>query len=219
MYAIVDIAGQQFKVEKDKKVYINRINGEIGSKVDLEKVLFINNGGEVKIGSPYLKDAVVTCKILSHFKDKKIIVFKKKRRKGYKVLNGHRQFLTEVLIENISEKRTAREPKGEKEDKKKIPLKKEAVEVKIPEKEAIKKTDDARPAEKATADSPPSEKKVKAKTGSPKKVTAAKKEGPTKTAAKKAEQGKTEQAKKKPASAAKSKVSKQPKSRNTKKNN
>jgi large subunit ribosomal protein L21 len=113
MYAIVDIGGQQFKVKKEDKVCINRIKGEVGSKVDLDKVLFINSEGNVKIGTPYLKDAVVTGKILSHFKDKKIRIFKKKRRKGYQVLNGHRQFLTEVLIEDISEKRTSREAKAE----------------------------------------------------------------------------------------------------------
>jgi large subunit ribosomal protein L21 len=109
MYAIVDIAGQQFRVEKDKKVYINRVKGEVGTKINLNKVLFINNEKEIKIGSPYLKDASVTGKIISHIKDKKIKIFKKKRRKGYKVLTGHRQYLTEILIEDISERKAPKE--------------------------------------------------------------------------------------------------------------
>jgi large subunit ribosomal protein L21 len=138
MYAIVDIAGQQFKVEKDKKVFINRIKGEVGSKVDLNKVLFIDNEKEIMIGSPYLKDASVTGKIISHIKNKKVKIFKKKKRKGYKVLNGHRQYLTELLIEDISEKKAAKVATKEKESEKTAAV----------AKPAVKTVDDKKGAEK-----------------------------------------------------------------------
>ena len=101
MYAIVDIAGQQFKVEKENKLYVNRLEGEEGAEVDFDKVLLIDNDGKVKIGTPNVKNAVVKAKILSHLKGDKVLVFKKKRRKGYQKLNGHRQLLTQVQIEDI----------------------------------------------------------------------------------------------------------------------
>ncbi len=101
MYAIVDIAGQQFKVEKDKKLYVHRLEGEEGSELDLDKVLLIDNEGKVEIGSPNIENAVVKAKILSHLKGDKVLVFKKKRRKGYQKLNGHRQYLTQIQIESI----------------------------------------------------------------------------------------------------------------------
>ena len=101
MYAIVDIGGQQFKVEKDKKLYVHRLEGEEGSELDFDKVLLIDNEGKVKVGTPNIKNAVVKVKILSHLKGDKVLVFKKKRRKGYQKLNGHRQFLTQIQIEDI----------------------------------------------------------------------------------------------------------------------
>ena len=101
MYAIVDIAGQQFKVEKDKKLYVHRLEGEEGSELDLDKVLLIDNEGKVKVGTPNIKNAVVKAKILLHLKGDKVLVFKKKRRKGYQKLNGHRQYLTRIQIEDI----------------------------------------------------------------------------------------------------------------------
>lgn len=101
MYAIVEIAGQQFKVEKDRKIYVHRLENEEGSNVDFENVLLLDNDGKVTVGTPTVKGAKVTAKVLSHLKGDKVIVFKKKRRKGYKVKNGHRQFLTQVQIENI----------------------------------------------------------------------------------------------------------------------
>ncbi len=115
MYAIVEIAGQQFKVEKDRKVYVHRLENEEGSKVEFDKVLLLDNNGKVKIGEPTVKGAKVTAKVLSHLKGDKVQVFKKKRRKGYKVQNGHRQYLTQILIEKIAEKATAKsEPKETK---------------------------------------------------------------------------------------------------------
>jgi len=102
MYAIVDIAGQQFKVEKEKKIYVHRLKANEGDSVEFEKVLLIDNDGkDVKIGAPVLEGAKVTAKVLSHVKGDKVIVFKKKRRKGYKVKNGHRQQFTQIQIENI----------------------------------------------------------------------------------------------------------------------
>ena len=101
MYAIVEIAGQQFKVEKDNKLFIHRLDAEEGTKVDFDKVLLIDNDGKIKVGKPVVKGAKVSGKIISHLKGDKVKVFKKKRRKGYKVLNGHRQYFTEVQIEEI----------------------------------------------------------------------------------------------------------------------
>jgi len=101
MYAIVDIAGQQFKVEKDQKLYVHRLKAEEGSKVEFENVLLTDDGKKVNVGAPNIKGAKVTAKVISHLKDDTVIVFKKKRRKGYKVRNGHRQFLSEIVIESI----------------------------------------------------------------------------------------------------------------------
>jgi len=102
MYAIVDIAGQQFKVEKDNFVYTHRLEGEEGSSVEFDRVLLTDNDGNVSVGTPTVKGAKVTGKIVSHLQDDKVIVFKKKRRKGYRKKNGHRQALTKVLIESIA---------------------------------------------------------------------------------------------------------------------
>jgi len=104
MYAIVDIAGQQFKVEEGRKIYVNRLSEEEGKKVNFDKVLLIDNDKSVKVGEPTVKGATVSAKIISHMKGDKVIVFKKKRRKGYKVKNGYRDYLTQIEIEKISAK-------------------------------------------------------------------------------------------------------------------
>ena len=101
MYAIVDIAGQQFKVEANRKVFVHRLAAEEGASVEFEKVLLIDNNGKLSIGAPVVAGAKVTAKVLSHLKGDKVIVFKKKRRKGYKKKNGHRQYLTQIQIESI----------------------------------------------------------------------------------------------------------------------
>ena len=101
MYAIVEIAGQQFKVESGRKLYVHRLASEEGAKVSFDKVLLIDNDGKVKVGAPSVKDATVEATIIKHLKDDKVIVFKKKRRKGYKVKNGHRQYLTQIQIDEI----------------------------------------------------------------------------------------------------------------------
>ena len=117
MYAIVEIAGQQFKVEKDQKVFVNRLEGKEGSKVTFDNILLLDNAGKIALGDPSLKGASVEAKILKHLKDDKVIVFKKKRRKGYKVKNGHRQLLTEIMIENILEKSKKTQTKAKEEVK------------------------------------------------------------------------------------------------------
>ena len=101
MYAIVEIAGQQFKVEKDQSIFVHRLKGEEGSSVDFDKVLLIEDGTKINVGTPVVEGAKVSAKILSHLKGDKVIVFKKKRRKGYRKKNGHRQYLTKLQIENI----------------------------------------------------------------------------------------------------------------------
>ena len=101
MYAIVDIAGKQFKVSKDQQIFAPKLSGEAGDKVEFNQVLLIDNDGKVKVGSPTVKGAKVSGKILEHLKGDKVIVFKKKKRKGYKVKNGHRQTYTKLLIEDI----------------------------------------------------------------------------------------------------------------------
>ncbi len=102
MYAIVDIAGQQFKVQKDQTVYVHRLDAEEGSSVNFDKVLLASDGSKVKVGSAALKGASIKATVLKHLKDDKVIVFKKKRRKGYRVKNGHRQCLTKIQINDIS---------------------------------------------------------------------------------------------------------------------
>ena len=115
MYAIVDILGQQVKVEKGQEVFINRLEGKEGSKVKFEDILLIDNNGKVSVGKPHVKGAIVSAKIISHEKGDKVLVFKKKRRKGYQTLNGHRQYLSKIVIEGISE---ITAPKVKKEESK-----------------------------------------------------------------------------------------------------
>jgi large subunit ribosomal protein L21 len=101
MYAIVDIAGKQFKVAKDQYIYAPKLEGEAGAAVSFDKVLLIDDGATVNIGAPTVSGAVVSGKILEHVKGDKVIVFKKKRRKGYAKKNGHRQQFTKVQIDTI----------------------------------------------------------------------------------------------------------------------
>ena len=102
MYAIVDIAGQQFKVEAGKKIYVNRLKDEPGASVSFDKVLLTDNDGAVKVGTPYVDGASVKATVIEHLKGNKVIVFKKKRRKGYDKKNGHRQCLTQIQIDSIA---------------------------------------------------------------------------------------------------------------------
>ena len=102
MYAIVDIAGQQFKVEAGQEIFCNRLAAEKGAAVEFDKVLLVDNEGKVKVGAPYVKGAVVKATVLDDTcKADKVLVFKKKRRKGYQTLNGHRQYLSKIVINEI----------------------------------------------------------------------------------------------------------------------
>ncbi|MBI4945515.1 MAG: 50S ribosomal protein L21 [Bacteroidetes bacterium] len=101
MYAIVDIAGQQFKVQKSQQIFVHRLEGNEGDTVKFDKVLLVDNEGKVEVGMPTVKGASISAKIVSHLKDEKVLVFKKKRRKGYAKLNGHRQYLTKIEIQDI----------------------------------------------------------------------------------------------------------------------
>jgi large subunit ribosomal protein L21 len=101
MYAIVEIAGQQFKVQKDQRLFVHRLAAEEGSKLDFDKVLLTDDKGKVTVGAPAIEGAKVSAKVERHLKGDKVIIFKKKRRKGYKKKNGHRQYLTELTITGI----------------------------------------------------------------------------------------------------------------------
>jgi len=150
MYAIVEIAGQQFKVSKDLKVYVHRLTNEEGSTVSFDKVYLLDDNGTITIGAPAIEGASVEAKVLQHLKGDKVIVFKKKRRKGYKKRNGHRQYLTQILIEGIvatGAKKAA--PKAEKAEAPKAEAKApkaeklvESVEEKAPKAPKAKKGDD-----------------------------------------------------------------------------
>jgi large subunit ribosomal protein L21 len=110
MYAIVEIAGHQYKVEKDQRIFVNRLEGKEGSKITFDNVLLIEDKGKITVGAPAIKGAKVSAKVESHLKGDKVIVFKKKRRKGYKVKNGHRQFLTQLTIGAITKKSPTKSP-------------------------------------------------------------------------------------------------------------
>jgi len=101
MYAIVEIAGQQFKVEKDQKIFVNRLKTEEGGEVEFAKVLLLDKDGEIVVGAPTIEGAKVSATVISHLRADKIKVFKKKRRKGYRKLNGHRQNLSQIQIQEI----------------------------------------------------------------------------------------------------------------------
>ena len=137
MYAIVEIAGQQFKVAKDQKVFVHRLQEKEGSKVSFDNVLLLDDG-KITVGAPAIKGAVVSATVLSHLKGDKVIVFKKKRRKGYRVKNGHRQFLTEIQIESISTKAPAKKAAPKKEEKP-VEVKKETTKKPVAKKPATKK--------------------------------------------------------------------------------
>ena len=102
MYAIVEIAGQQFRVVKDQTLYVHRLQDEEGSTVTFDKVLMIDDNGKVKLGAPVIEGASVKAKVEEHLKGDKVIIFKKKRRKGYKLKKGHRQYLTKLTVQGIS---------------------------------------------------------------------------------------------------------------------
>jgi large subunit ribosomal protein L21 len=102
MYAIVEIAGQQFKVQKDQKIFVHRLSAEAGSKIEFDRVLLVDNGGKVNVGAPAIAGAKVSAEVIDHVKGDTVIVFRKKRRKGYQKQNGHRQSFTRITITGIT---------------------------------------------------------------------------------------------------------------------
>jgi len=182
MYAIVDIAGQQFKVEKDQKLFVHRLEVEEGKKVSFDKVLLIDTGNKVSVGDPVVKGASVDAKVISHMKGDKVLVFKKKRRKGYQKLNVHRQYLTHIQIEAISEKGATAKKEAPAAKKEEAPAAKTTAKKPAATKAATKV------APKATAEKPAAAKKPAAKKPAVKttaaKTTAAKKPAAKKPAAK-----------------------------------
>ena len=137
MYAIVEISGRQFKVEKKQKLFVNRLDAQEGKKVSFDNVLMVNDGTKFSVGTPNVSGAQVDAKVLKHLKSDKVIVFKKKRRKGYKVRNGHRQAITEIEISDILTGVSKKAP-AKKEAKKDVPVKKEAKKD-VPVKKEAKK--------------------------------------------------------------------------------
>lgn len=164
MYAIVEIAGQQYKVEKEQEIFVHRLEGDAGSAVELDNVLLLDNDGKVTVGTPAIDGAMIKAKIVEHLKGDKVIVFHKKRRKGYQKENGHRQYLSKIVIEDIlaSGAKKTKKAEAKKEEAKAKPAaeKKEAKPKAEPKKEAKpkaegkaapKKTKAAKPAEKKEA--------------------------------------------------------------------
>ena len=115
MYAIVEIAGQQFKVEAGKKIFVHRLEAEEGKKVEFDQVLLIDEDGKITIGEPTINEAVVEGMVLDHMRGDKVIVFKKKRKKGYRIKNGHRQNFTQVEILSINGKASLKKATTKKE--------------------------------------------------------------------------------------------------------
>jgi len=163
MYAIVEIAGQQFKVEKDQQVYVHRLEAKEGSKVEFDNVLLIDNGGKIAVGAPAIEGAKVTAKVLQHLKGDKVIVFKKKRRKGYKVKNGHRQYMSQIQIEKIDEKgaKKAAAPKKEAAPKAEAKAEPKAKKEAAPKAETKKVAPKKAAAPKAEAKKPAAKKATK----------------------------------------------------------
>ena len=162
MYAIVEIAGQQFKVEKGQQIYSNRLEEKEGTKIFLDKVLLFEESGKVSIGSPLIQGAQVTAKVLEHLKADKVVVFKKKRRKGYKVKNGHRHYLTKLEVLSIDEKATekkaskssAKKAAAKKTVAKKVTAKKTVAKKPVSKKAAAKTKTEVSPAVKPSAGRP-----------------------------------------------------------------
>ncbi|MDG2318083.1 MAG: 50S ribosomal protein L21 [Flavobacteriaceae bacterium] len=140
MYAIVEIAGQQFKVAKDQKVFVNRLPEAEGEKVQFSNVMLLEDGKNITIGAPAIEGAAVEAKVIKHLKGDKVIVFKKKRRKGYRVKNGHRQYLSEIVIEGITA--SGAKKAGPKAAAKPAAAKPAAVKAEAPAKAAPKTKED-----------------------------------------------------------------------------
>ena len=170
MYAIVEIAGQQFKVAKDQRLFVHRLQDKEGAKVSFDKVFLLDDGKKVTVGAPAITGASVEAKVLGHLKGDKVIVFKKKRRKGYRVKNGHRQSLTQLVVEQINEKTAAKKAPAAKAEKpvaeKKVATKAAAAKPAVKKEAPAKK---AAPKKATTAEKKPAVKKAPAKKTTTKK--------------------------------------------------
>ena len=170
MYAIVEIAGQQFKVAKDQRLFVHRLQDKEGAKVSFDKVFLLDDGKKVTVGAPAITGASVEAKVLGHLKGDKVIVFKKKRRKGYRVKNGHRQSLTQLVVEQINEKTAAKKALAAKAEKpvaeKKVATKAAAAKPAVKKEAPAKK---AAPKKATTAEKKPAVKKAPAKKTTTKK--------------------------------------------------
>ncbi|MAP01937.1 MAG: 50S ribosomal protein L21 [Flavobacteriales bacterium] len=169
MYAIVEIAGQQFKVEKDQRYFVHQLQGKEGEKVVFDNVLLLDDKGKISVGAPAVKGAQVTAKIEKHLKGDKVIVFKKKRRKGYAVKNGHRQRFSEISIQSITTK-----------------VAKKATDAKVKAESSEAKAPAAKTAKAATKTTTAKKETAKAPAAKTVKATATKKAAPKKAAPKKA---------------------------------
>ena len=170
MYAIVEIAGQQFKVAKDQRLFVHRLQDKEGAKVSFDKVFLLDDGKKVTVGAPAITGASVEAKVLGHLKGDKVIVFKKKRRKGYRVKNGHRQSLTQLVVEQINEKPAAKKAPAAKAEKP-VAEKKVATKAAAAKPAAKKEAPDkkAAPKKATTAEKKPAVKKAPAKKTTTKK--------------------------------------------------
>ena len=168
MYAIVEIAGQQFKVEEGKKIFVHTLKAEDGKQIDFEKVLLIEDEGKITIGEPAIKDAKVEGKVVNQVRGDKVIVFKKKRKKGYRVKNGHRQNFTQVEIVSINgksspKKQAAKKVVAEAPATEPVAEKKVAEKKAVTKKTAVRKEETKKPEAKKAADKKPAAKKAEAK--------------------------------------------------------
>ena len=146
MYAIVEIAGQQFKVQKDQKIFVHRLDAEEGKKITFDKVLLVDNDGKVTLGAPAIEGATISAKVEEHVKGDKVIVFRKKRRKGYRKKNGHRQSFTAITISDIkvggAKPAAAKKVEAVKEEAPKAEAKKAPAKKAAPKKAAPKKDEE-----------------------------------------------------------------------------
>ncbi|MCB0806638.1 MAG: 50S ribosomal protein L21 [Bacteroidales bacterium] len=174
MYAIVEIAGQQFKVEKEQEIFVHRLEGEAGSTIEFDNVLFFDNDGKIDIGNPMVDGVLVKARIVEHMKGDKVIVFHKKRRKGYQKENGHRQFLSKLVIEDIvtGAKKAAKKEEPKAEAKKEAP--KAEPKKETPKAEAKKEE----PKAEVKKEEPKAETKKETKAAEPKAEKETKQEEP-----------------------------------------
>ena len=186
MYAIVEIAGHQYKVQQDQRLYVNRLKDDEGAKVSFDRVLLVDDGSKVTVGAPAVPGAAVNATVERHLKGDKVLVFKKKRRKGYQKMNGFRPSLTELVIQDIKLGGKAKKaaPKKEEGAEEKAEAKKPAAKKPAAKKPAAKKPAAKKPAAKKPAAKKPAAKKPAAKKAAPKK-DAANKPAAKKAAAKK----------------------------------